>query len=401
VTIDSHGLHPPDRLRRDSGRIAALVAAASLFAVTLVTRVAIQDPQEPVLVLLVAPVAIIAARYGMAAGLRAAGFALLTVVLWAQWNGVPFTALDYVARAFAYLTVGGLVGFFAGERSRLLERNRRQLELAHDMICTANMEGRFTSVNPAFTKVLGYQPEELLSKPFVDFVHPDDRANTSAEAARLASGEEGTIGFRNRYIARDGTYRWLEWSTSAYPSHGIIYASARDVTDRMVLESELARAADVDALTGLYNRRRFDQALSRAVSNVERHHQSSALLIIDVDEFKTINDRQGHAAGDHSLRTVANFLERQLRALDFAARVGGDEFAVLLSNADVHDARTVGEKIVHGLGGGDPSIRVSVGIACFTPTHPPSDAEAVYRAADEAMYAAKRKGGGCVEVARV
>src|SRR5207247_3323887 len=123
-----------------------------------------------------------------------------------------------------------LLGAGAAARKRTSEELDRTVQVTRDLICTAGFDGFFKHINPAFERTLGYTREELLARPFLEFVHEDDRARTAAEAARLSEGDE-TIAFVNRYRCRDGTYRWLEWTAIGAPEHGLIYAAARDISE--------------------------------------------------------------------------------------------------------------------------------------------------------------------------
>jgi serine/threonine-protein kinase len=114
----------------------------------------------------------------------------------------------------------------------------RFFELSPDLFCIAGLDGYFRRVNGNFTRVLGYSPEELISRPFIEFVHPDDRANTAAEAEKLARGLP-VVQFRNRYRDNRGGYRWFEWEAKSIPEEGVIFAVARDITARIELESRL------------------------------------------------------------------------------------------------------------------------------------------------------------------
>ncbi len=139
-------------------------------------------------------------------------------------------------------TIGSQIGQFA-------ERKRAEAELATlfdtspDMLCIAGVDGTFRRLNPAWEKTLGYTPAELMSRPYVDFVHPDDRHATSAEAGSLAVGVE-TVFFENRYLCKDGSYRWLSWKSTPLPEEGLIYAVARDVTEQRRIAEELRQARE-------------------------------------------------------------------------------------------------------------------------------------------------------------
>ncbi len=138
-------------------------------------------------------------------------------------------------------TVGSLIGQFI-ERRRAEEELSHFFDLSLDMLCIAGFDGYFKRVNPAWEKTLGYTHRDLLSKPYIDLVHPDDRQSTYSEAQKLAAGAH-TVSFENRYIAKDGSYRWLLWNATPFKERGLIYAAARDFTDRKLAEEELKRFA--------------------------------------------------------------------------------------------------------------------------------------------------------------
>jgi PAS domain S-box-containing protein len=130
----------------------------------------------------------------------------------------------------------------AAEAARTLAEREQIFQMAMDMICVAGADGYFRRVNPAFTKTLGYSAEELVTRPFIEFVHPEDREATLAELASLVAGRD-CIDFENRYCAKDGSYRWLAWRCPAViEGTDVVYAIGRDVTDRKRVEMELRRA---------------------------------------------------------------------------------------------------------------------------------------------------------------
>ena len=188
----------------------------------------------------------------------------------------------------------------------------------------------------------------------------------------------------------------LIWRVAARLSQ---YARQRDV-----LEAELQRLASQDALTGLLNRRRFDEELAAAAARVARNGERCAVLVMDFDRMKRVNDTLGHAAGDELLQSVGEILRTRIRASDAGARVGGDEFAILLSNTDEQPAAVLARDLLRAIAGcrvptanGDAWTTVSIGIAALT-ADDPLGAAAMSRA-DDAMYSAKRRGGGCLTIA--
>jgi diguanylate cyclase (GGDEF)-like protein len=213
---------------------------------------------------------------------------------------------------------------------------------------------------------------------------------------RLAAGDAGA------FTDRVGTW-WLTAATIACFLALIWRVAARlsaADADRRALQAQLARLADNDALTGLYNRRRFDQELRRELAAVERHGRGTSLLILDLDRMKPVNDEHGHRAGDDLLYAVGAILRRELRACDVAARTGGDEFGVLLPDTAPAAAAALATRVLHEIrscrvpcgdgGAASAWTTVSIGIAALDGALPADRATAD---ADTAMYAAKRAGG--------
>ena len=229
-----------------------LMLAAVLFAAIFALRVSDERPGDAIFVLCVVPVVVCAIDRGPVGGVLASMVGLALTAVWAASDGADVGPLGYAARTVAFVVVGVVVGRYAEharDRERQLERSR---DVAVELWCTAGADGHFKHINSAWGELLGYADEELLGKPFVDFVHPDDRDRTIREAERLGSGELATVNFENRYRARDGSYRWLAWKSRKIPGDGLIYASARDVTEqrerRDALEREITeRTRDVQA----------------------------------------------------------------------------------------------------------------------------------------------------------
>jgi len=139
-----------------------------------------------------------------------------------------------------FLTLGIVVSAFMGSFYSRLETGNRFLDLSIDMLCTAGFDGFFKSLNPSFEKTLGFSTEELLAKPYVEFIHPDDRHATTNQADRLQHGEV-TFAFENRYLCKDGSYKWILWNAVSVPEQSIIYAVGRDITGRKQVEEELQK----------------------------------------------------------------------------------------------------------------------------------------------------------------
>lgn len=178
----------------------------------------------------VVPIVLAAIEFGVVGGVVAALVALALVAGWdLSTPHANLDALEYLSRALAYLLLGGLLGRFVTVRRRLEAKIARSERLSLDLMATASAEGYFTRLNDSWQRTLGWSSDELRSRPLIEFVHPDDRERTLAELANLNAGRD-TISFRNRYQARDGSYRWLEWNACVDTEQAIIHANARDIT---------------------------------------------------------------------------------------------------------------------------------------------------------------------------
>jgi diguanylate cyclase (GGDEF)-like protein/PAS domain S-box-containing protein len=393
-------------------RGAALAVAAAYFAALFLARATFGTLGDAISFLYVIPVVLVATAFGTKGGLLAGGIAFLLSVVGTLVDGLPITALGYANRAIVYLFVGGLTGRFANSLRELEAESARHFNLSLDMISIAGFDGRFKSVSPAFERSLGYRPEELVGRPFLDFVHPDDREKTEAEAASLSDGVT-TVQFQNRYFDKDGEVHWMEWTSIPLPDEGLIYGVARDITERKMLEQELERLSQHDPLTGLFNRRRFEEELRRQLAYTRRYGKGGALLMIDLDRFKQINDEMGHAIGDRALCHVGQVLSDNLRASDLVARdvdpmiarLGGDEFVALLPEADAAGAEAAAARLAAAvrkaplkLEDREVELRVSIGVATFDGDGIPPEQE-LLAAADRAMYLTKASGGNGAKLA--
>ncbi len=268
-----------------------------------------------------------------------------------------------------------------------------------EMMCISGMDGRFRRVNPAFSKALGYTEAELVSRPFFDFIHPDDQERTMEELHALGRGSD-CINFENRYRDSAGEWHWIAWRVPALtPGARNLYAIARDVTQQKAAESELLHRARHDALTGLLNRAAFEDGLNEAVGRSHRYPRHElALFLVDLDGFKQVNDTRGHPAGDELLRKVGARLRGVARDCEMVSRIGGDEFAVLIEGSADLGVESMAQRIdeatrvPHEPGDEDTGIGCCVGISIL-PRHA-VDAEALFAQADQALYAAKREGKG-------
>lgn len=206
-------------------------------------------------VLFVVPIALCAIEFGVVGGLGAGllGVALVFASDLTQPDA-NLEAIGYISRAVTFLFVGGLLGRFVAARRALEGKIARSESLSLDLMATASFDGYFKRLNQAWERTLGWSLDELYSRPLVDFVHPDDRERSLAEIAKVAGGMNA-LSFRNRYRARDGSYRWLEWNAQVDTEQALLHANARDVTVLQQAEEALQRHSDelehlVDERTG-------------------------------------------------------------------------------------------------------------------------------------------------------
>jgi diguanylate cyclase (GGDEF)-like protein/PAS domain S-box-containing protein len=246
----------------------------------------------------------------------------------------------------------------------------------------ATPDGRFVEVNRGLSLLLGYSDEELLSLTFADLTPPGEEP-VHVEALDRAQQE--------RCILRaDGEPVWVAISAGTILGEDgttkFYVVQMENIGDRKRSERKLRRLADHDALTWLLNRRCFLEGLNRELQSLRSTGGHGALLLLDLDHFKEINDTAGHAAGDDVLCATADTLRRRLRSTDVIGRIGGDEFATLLLDVTPAQARDVAEELTEMLG--EQKIEASIGIATVDSLSTDDEEELLARA-DRAMYAIK------------
>lgn len=335
------------------------------------------------------------------------------------WDGVfPFEmrhVTDSLFYALLFVTTGATTEFLMKKSGEAVaardreaadaireseERYRGLFENATDIVYEHDLHGNFTSFNRAAEKQLGYSDADLLGLNITDVVDPADLERARAMTALKLSQSGGTM-YELRLMAKHGGRLHVEVSSQALFKGGrpvAIQGIARDITERKSLEDRLRHEALHDALTGLPNRVLFQDRIGGALLASRRSGQPMAVLLLDLDRFKPINDTFGHGCGDTLLRELARVLTSLLRESDTVARLGGDEFAVLLAASDADGACQVAEKLIHSITqprsieGKSVSVGISIGIALF-PEHS-DEVEILLKMADEAMYDAKRTGTG-------
>lgn len=377
-----------DRTIKRAALALAVAGFAALAGVLLARTGSLRDGLD---LALVVPVALAGLVAGPGAGLGIGALALAVVAGAADLHGTSVPAAAYCSRAAVFVVAGGLVGALARRREAASGTDSRWFELSNELLAEVSLDGYFTRLSRQWELTFGWTREELMSRPFRSFVHPDDLAatNVHADALELAPGE--VRNFENRYLAKDGSWRWLLWTARSDAERK--YGVARDITDRKRLEEErqsliaqVEAMARTDALTGLPNRRAWDEEVILAVARSERTGRALALAMLDLDDFKAFNDAYGHASGDELLVEAATGWRLSLRVTDFLARYGGEEFAILLPECAPEDAASLLERLRIATPRGQTC---SVGIAFWDGIEGPG--ELVARA-DGALYEAKRRG---------
>ncbi len=313
-------------------------------------------------------------------------------------------------------------GAFIAVTMVLLVLVRRVASVKDDVVTLATSEARFRSLvqnssdvilivetdttirytSPSARKVLGLSSKDLVGTKLINHVHPDDRAMANRFFETLQESQSGEPGVQDwRLLRTDGSLVWTENTGTNLvrePTVEGFVVNTRDVSERRTLQSRLAHQAFHDELTRLANRALFLNRVGHTVSRVPRGKHASAVLFLDLDDFKKVNDSLGHAIGDELLVATAARLTTCVRPGDTIARLGGDEFAVLLEDVDgMSDVLVVAERIAAAvsapfhLSGRDVFVGVSIGIASLEMGDLPDD---VLRNADLAMYFAKSRRKG-------
>ncbi len=290
------------------------------------------------------------------------------------------------------------IGRDTRERNRLEVRFRSLVQNSSDVIAVVSADLVIDYASPSAANVLGYAPEALIERDLQSLFDDDDWENVSSFLAGVAP-DEPARSTEACLQAGDGGRRDVEIVASNLlddSAVGGIVLTVRDVTERMALERELRFQAFHDSLTRLANRALFADRVGHALSRAGRRDGSIAVLFIDLDDFKTINDSLGHEAGDRLLVAIADRLSASVRPSDTCARLGGDEFAVLLDPVMTREdagaaARRVREALRAPVSVSDRDVRVHVSIGLAVADRPMLTADDLLRRADAAMYAAKRE----------
>jgi diguanylate cyclase (GGDEF)-like protein/PAS domain S-box-containing protein len=292
------------------------------------------------------------------------------------------------------------------EGARDLADAAEQFRLFMDMSgvagCTVSNDGRFLRVNPALCTLVGRTEESLLGATWDELIHPDDVSVFVDLVRDLLAGRQSSLRTLIRYLAADGRVVWGDLCVAAVlNTDGTVrfqIAQIIDVTERMDHEATLLSLATHDSLTGLANRAATLDEITRALSAGNRLGRSTAVLQMGLDNFKKVNDSLGHGAGDQLLQAAAGRIQNAVRAGDLAARLGGDDFVIVMRDLDDSaEAIQTAWRLVEAFrppfftSGTESHSTASIGVALATPMQPvqPDD---LMRQADTAMYAAKAQG---------
>ncbi len=304
-------------------------------------------------------------------------------------------------------TLGPVVHLLVGAMQRMNrnlgeaeERFRRAFDDNRVGMALVSTSGRYQRVNRALCKITGYPEDELLGKTFSEITHPDDVDADLDALSDILEGERYGYRTDKRYIHADGHPVWISLNVSpVYESAGAVsylIGQVEDISERKASEELLTRQALHDSLTGLPNRTLFMDRVRMA--SARRGVHGYAIVYLDLDGFKRVNDTLGHAAGDQVLIEVARRLERLLRAGDTLARLGGDEFALLCEEVGEAEVRTVADRVIDAMAkpievqGRAITQAASIGIALFSADGVPGEPDQMLSEADLAMYRAKAAG---------
>ena len=295
-------------------------------------------------------------------------------------------------------------------------RNRAVIESSLDGVIGIDRRGRVLEFNPAAERMFGFRTTDVVGRELVELIiPPKERSHHRLGLAQgIERGDDWRLpGKRIELTAQraDGSLLPVELTLTLVSSSDqdgpIVYAFFRDLSEQRRGEAQLTYLAYHDQLTGLPNRILVEQELSLAVARARRTQRAVALMFVDLDDFKEVNDRLGHPAGDRMLAAVAKRLRAVLRESDLLARLGGDEFVVVLADLDEDPATVaemVGGKLIDALhepfmvAGAELSTGASIGLSVFP--HDAHDTEELMRHADIAMYQTKAAGGGRVSFHR-
>jgi len=324
---------------------------------------------------------------------------------WVKWS-------EKISNQNEGFFIEGLVEDISGRKAHEValeaseKLNRLVTENSRDLIALNDLEGRYIYVSPSCKFLLGFEQEELLGSSFYELLHPKDRSNPRINKKNILSDEHSTT-IVHRMRCKSGEYIWSETLIKSIldETNQITYlqSTSRDITERVHFQKQLEDAILYDSLTKLPNRTLFKDRIDYAISQNQQSSCSFAILLIDIDRFKLINDSLGHSIGDQLLRAISIRFQESIRKIDTLSRLGGDEFGILVSKIeDISEPIEISQNIQDSLSQPFPFIdfdlrmTASIGIALATPDY--GNSSELLRDADIAMYRAKASGRARYEI---
>ena len=283
-------------------------------------------------------------------------------------------------------------------------RYRTLVETAHDLVFSINPQGQWSYLNDAVSSIYGLDQSEMLGRHFSEFQAPESRERDEAAVQQLLAGKE-IVQYETIHLDSSGNRRHISFNARPiFDNQGKfiqVSGTARDITEQKRFEQELTYQAQHDTLTGLHNRSYFQSELERVISRIARNGAECALLYLDLDQFKYVNDTLGHAAGDRLLKECTELLRKNIREGDLLARFGGDEFTVLLYQIDHDHALPVAENIRrmfehYQFNDSGKTINVTCSIGLTMINGETESAETALSHADLACNISKSQGRNCV-----
>lgn len=273
---------------------------------------------------------------------------------------------------------------------------QRIFEVSLDMLCVFGFDGHFKDLNPSWSRTLGWSTEELKEKSWLDIATPEDRNSSLAISKRLLQGER-IIGFENRCLCKDGSVKWLAWSSYPDLEQQQVFSTVRDITNRKRMEEELLQLATTDPLTGASNRRHFIEQAETELKRSRRYGSQMAVIMLDIDHFKNVNDTHGHSIGDEVLKRLVDCCHQELRTTDIFGRFGGEEFAAILVETNKESTLRTCKRLIEQIA--KLKIRtakqqISVTVSLGFTMHSADDIsiDPLLKRADDALYKAKNAG---------
>ena len=332
----------------------------------------------------------------------------VVLVVAGAWRDEPWaTAAAVAVGAAAAILTSRLIARLRDEAREATQRFRSSFDGAPIGMAIVSTDGKLIDVNSALCEILGHARQTLLGLTLQELSYEPDRDADAQTVRQVVQGGRRRAQSQQRFLHAQGHLVWVNLSlslvrgTAGSPDH--LIAQIEDVTERRRTLDQLQHLADHDPLTGLLNRRRLEGELAHQVDLADRYGHRACLVLLDLDDFKSTNDSLGHAVGDELLQDVAEVLRSRVRRSDLVARVGGDEFAILLPQANREQARRVAEGIAKAIrervlitAGHELHTTASLGIATIEPGDAPTR---VVLRADQALYEVKQRGRDGVALA--